>query len=479
MPKRNAPRRRGSNGVSRSARIVTAWSIVAGACVTAGAAEASTSATPVAYASADRDGLGAAPYAAAAMTTVTTVSVEAPAAAVATPVVYPAGFEAGSADTFAPAPAPPADPSGTAVRYDDEFDAASGDGATADEIMPWAVDPETVETETAPGAGLLAAAETDGMTDAAPLPEEPGSYGLDALAVPPAPAGGGALDLAEPIGPAPPEPTPLLFLRQQSVLLEKGETQVDFGLGYAVFEEDVPAIFGTTLGENRFRSRLLIVPLALRHGLTDRVQFSASLPVGWAQTDVAFPAAFDESTNEGGIGDLDLALNIHLHRSNGCEVDPDIVFTIGGTVPTSDADFFDAIGGTTALNLGDDFGALRWDLLFIHTYDPVVLFYGFGSRHRFTRDFGPFQVEPGDQYLYQLGVGFAVNDRITLSGRVAGQHITEVHIDGDSLEGSIQEPLGARFAVTVARPCYIVEPFVEIGMTRDSPEAFTGVVWTY
>ncbi|MEM1060916.1 MAG: transporter [Planctomycetota bacterium] len=357
---------------------------------------------------------------------------------------------------------------------------------SADEVEAAAVNssPVDLETDTAdvPPAPAGPAVSDD-------VPPQPPAYTPEPIVdpaftpspfdIPPPPVATRPAPLSEPLGPAPPADGNLQFLRQQSVLLERGESQFDFGLGYAIFEEDVPAVFGTTLGENRARGRLLLSPLAVRYGLTDRVQMFASLPVGWAQTDVAFPGAFDDSTNGGGIGDLDLGLNIHLHRGNGCDNNPDVVFTVAGTVPTSDADFFDAFSGTTALNLGDDFAALRWDLLFIHTYDPVVVFYGLGSRHRFTRNFGPFEVEPGAQFLYQLGVGFAVNDRVTLSGRVAGQYITEVHVDGDSIEGSVQEPIGVRFAVTILRNCYLVEPFVEIGMTRDSPEAFTGITWTY
>jgi hypothetical protein len=129
--------------------------------------------------------------------------------------------------------------------------------------------------------------------------------------------------------------------------------------------------------------------------------------------------------------------------------------------------------------------------LCIHTYDPVVLFYGGGYRHRFNDSSIGFDINPGEQILYQGGLGFAVSDRITLSGSLQGAYVSENRVDGLRVQGSILEPMLLRFAVTVSNPdrqlsgwrgMYrtheIVEPFAEIGMTPETPARF-GVVWTY
>jgi hypothetical protein len=64
-------------------------------------------------------------------------------------------------------------------------------------------------------------------------------------------------------------------------------------------------------------------------------------------------------------------------------------------------------------------------VLFVHTVDPVILFYGFGSRHGFTTESEGFQVHPGDQYYYRAGLGFAVNEKLTLSSSLTGWYIAD------------------------------------------------------
>ena len=130
--------------------------------------------------------------------------------------------------------------------------------------------------------------------------------------------------------------------------------------------------------------------------------------------------------------------------------------------------------------LGEGFWAASGNFLLVHTYDPVIVYYGLGVRFRFEEEFpGNQVVNPGGQYIYQLGVGFAVNDRVTLSTSFLGADIPEFRINGQRLQGSIQEPMRLRFAATIARPRNIVEPFAEIGMTDDASSATVGIIWTY
>ena len=59
-------------------------------------------------------------------------------------------------------------------------------------------------------------------------------------------------------------------------------------------------------------------------------------------------------------------------------------------------------------------------MLFIQQYDPVVLFYGLGMERSFPHEYVGIEFVPGAQYNYLMGVGFAVNERITLSTRFFG-----------------------------------------------------------
>jgi hypothetical protein len=127
-------------------------------------------------------------------------------------------------------------------------------------------------------------------------------------------------------------------------------------------------------------------------------------------------------------------------------------------------------------------------LTFIRTYDPIVVFSGFGYRHRFENTFdGGLTVDPGKQIFYRFGAGFAVNPRATFSASFLGSYITEDLVNGVRLAGDIREPMQIRLALTIAdkekskphESVRTIEPFVTFGLTRAAIDATFGVTRTY
>ena len=58
------------------------------------------------------------------------------------------------------------------------------------------------------------------------------------------------------------------------------------------------------------------------------------------------------------------------------------------------------------------------------------MFYGLGTEHFFSREFRGFEIEPGAQYNYLFGVGFAVSqdDAVTApNARSAHQMVSDAH----------------------------------------------------
>lgn len=273
----------------------------------------------------------------------------------------------------------------------------------------------------------------------------------------------------------------LQFLRQVDVLLKRGAWQADTGFIYTLFANDFPLAVvdggGTVIDVvgAQVRRRLLYTPLALRYGLRDNIQLFATLPAGFSNTQFT-TTGVSETTNVSGIGDLTAGASFHLLR--GEELMPDVIGTFGFTAPTGKftTPLFGLVPGS---NLGQGFWALSGQLLFINRYDPVIVFYGGGYRHLFEREFDGFLFAPGEQVNYMLGVGFSVNDRITLSSTFQGFYITNTFVDSVNIRGSNLEPMSQRFSITTVRNCRIIEPFVQIGLTRSAPRAMVGVVVTF
>ena len=279
-----------------------------------------------------------------------------------------------------------------------------------------------------------------------------------------------------------PESNALQFLRTQDVLLAEGAWQFDTGLVYTLFENTFPVpVFDEITGDlvsvvdGQVRRRLLYTPLATRYGLTRNIQLFANLPMGYSNTQFSTFGVSD-SINRGGIGDLTAGASFHLLKSE--EQLPDVIATMDFTAPTGvfDTPIFGQVPGS---NLGQGFWALSGSLLFVHRYDPVIVFYGGGIRHLFEREFDGVLFSPGEQILYQFGVGFSVNDRVTLSTAFQGFYITNTQLDNETIDGTNLEPISIRFAATIARNCRIIEPFVAIGATHSAPAANFGLVVTF
>ncbi len=223
----------------------------------------------------------------------------------------------------------------------------------------------------------------------------------------------------------------------------------------------------------------MVAPLDARYGICDRLQAFADVPFGWSNTEYSYPGS-EAFMNQGGIGDVTVGLNWLIHKSCGCSCDPDVIATFSITAPTADVNPLQGILEPPGALLGTGFWYGYWNVLFVHTVDPVILFYGFGSRHGLSTESEGFNVRPGDQYYYRAGLGFAVNEKLTLSSSLTGWYITDPYLDGVRVAGLAMEPITLRFAATINRPCQrYIEPFVELGLTPDAPDARVGVTFTF
>lgn len=282
----------------------------------------------------------------------------------------------------------------------------------------------------------------------------------------------------------------LQFLRTQDVLLEAGKWQVDWGIWYIHFTDDFPVAVTNGAGDvtgvlpGNVRRRLLFSPFAFRYGLTDRIQLFGFLPVGWSNTQTSVVGtnnagniiAQSDDLNSGGLGDLTAGASFHLVEAE-CD-SPDIIGTLAFTAPTGQYNV-PLFGIVPNGNLGQGFWALQGNLLCVHRYDPIIVFYGGGYRHLFRREFDGNMFSVGEQIMYQVGVGFSANDRVTLSSTLFGYYITDTYINNIEIPGTNVEPISMRFAATISRRDKILEPFIIIGMTPAAPAAQVGLTITY
>jgi len=268
-------------------------------------------------------------------------------------------------------------------------------------------------------------------------------------------------------------PPPITFLRNQAVLLRRGEFQLDVGLVYSYDESDFAIASGAIVGEGQLRQRNIYVPLTARYGLTNNAQLQVAMPMGVSHSEFIGPG-FDVHDNHGPIGDVTIALSYALPK--WCPDDSDCVWTNSLVIPTGKTP---SLRTTPDAGLGNGYFEYGSSMLLLQNYDPLLVFGSAGVRYGFETDLDGFDFERGLAFDYSLGVGFGVNEHISLSTVFQGSFETEVHLNGAAVPGSDRDLMSLRFALTKAGPCKIVEPFVSIGLTEPTAEAQLGIIWTY
>ena len=292
----------------------------------------------------------------------------------------------------------------------------------------------------------------------------------------------GALAEAEKLGDEP-EDNSLQFLRTSTVLLEPGEFQFDIGLEYTLAQTEFPILLTSGMliqgvDDVDLRVRELVVPMELRFGLLRRVQLFLQVPVGWSNVQASL-TGFDTYVNDGGLGDISFGATAQLQDATKDQ--PYVIGTMAVTAPTGGDPFTNiASPSTTGPSLGNGFWAVAGNLTVIRIYDPVVVYYGLGARGQFGRHYAGLDIQPGMEYNYTLGLGFAVNEKVTLSTQFFGAYVDDLDVDGERVEGSKQEPISLRMAATFSKPCKrLVEPFVAFGLTDDAVDTNFGITWTF
>ncbi len=273
----------------------------------------------------------------------------------------------------------------------------------------------------------------------------------------------------------------LQFLRADTVLLKPGKSQYDWGLTYSLFDQIVPVIVPTSpttvsFELARFRRRAMVVPFEVRYGLARRIQLFLNVPVGWSNTEFTF-SSFERFGNDGGVGDITFGGSFVLRQ--GDREKADAILTLATTAPSGQDPFAPSGASPLAPALGGGTWSMASSLLFVRNYDPIVVFYGVGTRQHFLRTVNGQKYRAGGEYNYQMGVGFAVNEKVTFSTRFNGAYISEARLNSQRLRGSVREPMVVGLAVTIVKPHNrLIEPFVDFGLTEDSNSARFGITWT-
>lgn len=249
-----------------------------------------------------------------------------------------------------------------------------------------------------------------------------------------------------------------VFLRQEKVLIRRGELWLELDAFYSTDTRDDLVVSGFTEFA-KVTTQAAETSLVARYGLLNNLEFDLRVPFVWASQEINVGATRLRN-EDSGLGDVTASLKYQVWREGPGT--PDISLSLDGRAPTATASLI----GTGHWGVGATIGLVK-------TLDPVVLF----GRVGYLASIGDGGRDPGDVVAYQFGIGYSLNDRVSLTTQLTGGVVVN---GGENFQGSNRDFYSLQFSVTVLVTKHLfMEPFVAVGLSQNAPDVVVGLSLPY
>jgi hypothetical protein len=253
-----------------------------------------------------------------------------------------------------------------------------------------------------------------------------------------------------------------IFLRAQKVLIRRGEVGLELDTFYSTDTREDFVVVGGAVGRAEVRTRAAGSTLIVRYGLLNDLEADVRVPFVYADQKIDLGVT-RLNLDDAGLGDVRAGLRYQVWRETAGT--PDVVLSVEGKSRTGD----EPLLGTGHWNVGGSIALIK-------TLDPVVFFGRLGYSATLERE----GRNPGDEIFYQLGIGYSLNDRVSLSTQLIGAVIGHTELDDTTVRRSDLDILSLQLGVTVlvTRKLF-VEPIVNFGLSEDAPDVIVGLNLVY
>ena len=323
-------------------------------------------------------------------------------------------------------------------------------------------------------------------------------FGQDTMA-----RGVGAAQPMQTVGEAPPPPdetitdTLTALPEGQGVLTPKGQTVLESSFEYTrtsknrlVFRgfELIPGLQVGLIEASDADRDTMVGTVSLRHGLTNRLEIEARMPVLARHDRIQVVQQRDEgivrqlSLTDYYIGDAEVSLRYQFNDAKAAD-HPIFVGNLRVKSNTGRGPFdigYDDFGVATGLTTGSGFWGVQGGVSFLIPSDPVVLYGGTSYLYHIPATVNKLvggaligRVDPGDAISGNLGFGFALNSRFSFSLGYNHTYIfpTKTQINATTQRSTALQvgtlAIGASFRTSDRTS---VNMAFEFGMTSDAPD---------
>ncbi|QRQ84493.1 acetate kinase [Cupriavidus oxalaticus] len=306
----------------------------------------------------------------------------------------------------------------------------------------------------------------------------------------------------------PPEIAPIID--QPGVLTAQGKLVVEPGFQYGYSSNNrvalvgytvIPAILIGLLDVREVKTSTYIPSIALRYGVTKRLEVEAKVPYvktsgSTISREVFTGTAVDNVFNASGAGLGDVEATVRYQLNYGNEKMPYFVGWLRYKSATGKDPFevvtdcvTRCVGNTTGTGLplglptGTGFQALQPGITWLLPTDPAVFFGTFSYLHNFARnnvsrtvlngekeDLG--KIAPGDIFEFSFGMGLSLNEKASFSIGYDQAIIWPTKQNGQTVPGSVRITQGTLLVGYSYRfnDRYTLNLSVGAGLTRDTPD---------
>lgn len=213
-----------------------------------------------------------------------------------------------------------------------------------------------------------------------------------------------------------------------------------------------------------------------RFGIFDGVELGVNVPYYYSYRYTQTSPTESVANRAASLGDSTVQATALVVKES--ETLPAVNVSVGATLPTGARPYFiDPRASAGANPIDPLFGRQsrgEWggfaNLQFVKTYDPVLLFAGFGIDQSADSSYQGRQLRWPTRFTYNAGFSFIVSATSTIGFALIGAYQGDLRVDGVRARLSQSEPIVGRLTLSQRlAPNFYIEPSVGIGLSNDAP----------
>lgn len=267
------------------------------------------------------------------------------------------------------------------------------------------------------------------------------------------------------------EQAPLDFLTGTTVLLAPGKYEIDFGISHKSSRESFSLPAAGYFQRSTYAARQLTFDTTLRAGIADGIEGWISLPFSYTRIEQVSSNEYVRQNESWNLGDISFGMGYQFTQETARL--PAISGTLGISAPTGKKKYRDITKNW--LDPSDNSSG-HWTitpgLSFVRTTDPAILFGGVNFQYAVPKTIDGHRIKPGWGAGLYLGMGFALNEHLSVGTRVSYSHQGRLEADGEKIYGSDIDPLDISFSASYRLiDTWVITPQVTFGLNDDAGQA--------